>query len=217
VPVATDHTLRRLEVARAAVHSIARTGLEGATLRAVADEGGWSVGVVQYYFRNKSELLSAAVDFLAERTADKIDQQSGAPTVLSGLTEVLKQIVHEDGQRAVNSWRVWICFWAQGTNDPLLAKAVEGHARRWRERLAAIIRAGQVDGSIRRDLDPENEAAYLAAAIDGLGITSVVDREYPFHPGMVDRLVARLSSDSSELALLPEPQMSDLTAAGFHD
>ncbi len=200
MPAPTDHTVRRLEVARAAVHSIARTGLEGATLRAVADEGGWSVGVVQYYFRNKSELLTAAVDFLAERTSEKMREQAEAASVLDGLTEVFKQIILERGHRGANYWRVWICFWAQATNDPLLAKAVEGHARLWRQKLATVIRDGQADGSIQLDLDADSEAAYLAAAIDGLGISSVVDTAYRLQPDMVDRLVARLKDSPAKPA-----------------
>jgi AcrR family transcriptional regulator len=194
LPAATDHTTRRREVARAAVHSIANAGLEGATLRAVADEGGWSVGVVQHYFRNKSELLTAAVDYLAERTAVQLDEQPGSITVLERLTAVLDRSVPTTAQDGANYWRVWICFWAQATIDPRLAGAVATHAQRWRQRLAATIRAGQADGSIRTDLDADDEAAFLAAAVDGLGITAAVDAAYPYPPGMVERLVARLAT-----------------------
>jgi len=194
LPAPTDHTVRRREVARAAVHSIARTGLEGATLRAVADEGGWSVGVVQHYFRNKSELLAAAVDYLAERTAGSLDDQSGDEPVFDRLVAVLHRTLPASREPTSNYWRVWICFWAQATNDPRLATAVEAHAQLWRQRLATTIRAGQEDGSIRSDLNPDDEAAFLAAAVDGLGVTSAVDSGYPYPPGMVDRLVERLAA-----------------------
>ncbi len=194
MPAPTDHRVRRREVARAAVHSIARTGLEGATLRAVADEGGWSVGVVQHYFRNKSELLAAAVDYLAERTAGALDDQSATSPVLERLTAVLYRTLPTGREPTENYWRVWICFWAQATNDARLATAVEQHAQLWRRRLAATIRAGQIDGSIRAELNPDDEAAFLAAAVDGLGVTSAVDSGYPYPPGMVDRLVDRLAA-----------------------
>jgi AcrR family transcriptional regulator len=197
LPVATDHEIRRREVARAAVHSIASAGLEGATLRAVADEGGWSVGVVQHYFRNKSELLTAAVDYLAERTAASLDDHSGSLLVLDRLSAVLHQTVPTTPQSGANYWKVWICFWAQATVDARLAGAVATHAQLWRQRLAVTIREGQDDGSIRADLDAEDEAAFLAAAVDGLGITAAVDSAYPYPPGMVERLVARLASDDT--------------------
>ena len=192
MPAPTDHTVRRLEVARAAVHSIARTGLEGATLRAVADEGGWSVGVVQYYFRNKSELLIAAVDFLAEQTNEVMSNQTESEDVLIGLQAVLRQIVFERGRHGANYWKVWICFWAQATNDAQMAKAVGDHARLWRQRLTTVIKNGQKDGSINSSADAESEAAYLAAVIDGLGITSVVDPDCPLGADMVERMTARL-------------------------
>jgi len=195
VPAPTDHTVRRMEVARAAVHSIARTGLEGATLREVADEGGWSVGVVQYYFRNKSELLIAAVDFLADQTSELMSNRPEAENVMVSLRKVLNQIILERGRHGANYWKVWICFWAQATNDHLLAKAVEDHARLWRQRLTTVIEEGQRDGSVSPDVDAASYAAYLAAAIEGFGITSVVDPECPLGSDMIDRITARLSSD----------------------
>ena len=183
------------------MHSIARDGLEGATLRAVADEGGWSVGVVQHYFRNKSQLLAAAVDYLAEKTSATLRELSSAPSAYHQLSELLHDIIPEPGSVQAQYWRVWVCFWAQATNDPVLAKAVEEQARSWRERLAATIRAGQADGSMRADVSPEDEAAYLAAVIDGLGVTTAVDSDAPNMPHTVERLVVRLSSDDPRVSV----------------
>lgn len=203
MPAPTDHKVRQREVARAAVHSIARAGLDGATLRAVADEGGWSVGVVQHYFRNKSALLVAAVDYLAERTAGPLDDQSRTAPALDHLIEVLHRMLETSREPTENYWRVWFCFWAQATTDGLVADAVERHARLWRERLSATIRAGQADGSMRADLNADDEAAYLAAVVDGLGVTSAVDSGYLYPPGMVDRLVERLLSPDQRSSTSP--------------
>ena len=189
-----EHSVRRREVARAAVHSIADGGLDGAALRSVALKGGWSVGVVQHYYRNKSELLAAAVNYLAERSRLVLEEHAASSTELERLYRGLKQIVPEGGSGEAKYWRVWVCFWAQATNDPSLAEAVEEQARLWRECLAAIIRAGQADGSIRRGLSPEHEAAYLAAAVDGLGITAAVDPGVPRLTRAVDRLIASIST-----------------------
>jgi AcrR family transcriptional regulator len=197
LPAPTDHALRRREIARAAVHSIARDGVEGATLRAVADEGGWSVGVVQHYFRNKSELLAAAVEYLAQRTSDILAELDPTISALARLTELLHAIVPTPGSQQARYWRVWVCFWAQATNDPLLATAVEKEARLWRERLTRVILAGQADASIRSDLSAKDEAAYLAAVIDGLGVTAAADSHAPLIPGTVERLVQPLSADRS--------------------
>ena len=166
-------------------------------MRAVADEGGWSVGVVQHYFRSKSQLLAAAVDYLAERTSTALRESEGALTALDRLTHLLSEIIPQPGSSQASYWRVWVCFWAQATNDPLLAKAVEDEARSWRERLADTLRAGQADGSMRPDFSPEEEAAVLAAFIDGLGVTSAVDSEVPMLHGTVERLVNPLRKDAT--------------------
>jgi DNA-binding transcriptional regulator YbjK len=195
LPGPTNHAARRWEVARAAVHSIARDGLEGAILRAVADEGGWSVGVVQHYFRNKSELLAAAVEYLADRTSAVLTDSAAGVTALQRLTNVLDTIVPQPGSQQAKYWRVWVCFWAQATNGPVLASAVEEQAQLWRQRLTGVILAGQADGSIRDDLVAEDEAAYMAAVIDGMGVTAAGDTRAPIVPKAVERLVQPLSAE----------------------
>jgi AcrR family transcriptional regulator len=199
VPAPNDHDARRVEVARAAVHSIARDGLDGATLRAVAYEGGWSVGVVQHYFRNKSELLAAAVEYLAERTSALLSALDPTADALHKLADLVQAIVPQVGVSDARYWRVWVCFWAQATTDPLLATVVEQQAHVWRELLTEVIRAGQADGSIRRGLSPEDEGAYLAAAINGLGVMAAEDPTARALPKAVERLLQPLSADRSSV------------------
>ena len=192
---APDHDARRIEVARAAVHSIARSGLDGTALRAVADEGGWSVGVVQHYFRTKTELLVAAVEYLAERSyilAQSLDKTEDS---LQQLSDFIYAIVPQLGESEGRYWRVWTCFWAQATTDPILAVAVEYQAQRWRELFAMMIRRGQADDSMRSNLSPEDEGAYLAAAISGLGVMAAADSSAATIPQAITRLLQPLCAD----------------------
>jgi AcrR family transcriptional regulator len=193
VSASIDQAFRRREVARAAFHSIARDGLDGATLRAVADEGGWSVGVVQHYFRNKSQLLVATMDFLAESWAS-LGVENGS-TALQRLRNTLNGIVPGRRNQQAKYWRVWVCFWAQATTDDVLASALEMHEKEWRGRLAATIKAGQADGSIRPDISPDDHAAYVAAVVCGLGVIPAVVPSAPPIDGVVDRLIDELSNE----------------------
>lgn len=195
MPAPSDHADRRVEVARAAVHSIAERGLEGATLRAVADQGGWSVGVVQHYFRNKSELLSAAADYLADRTTALLHTLDSQNDAFLRLADLLSAIVPQLGVSQARYWRVWICFWAEATKDPHLAATVEKQARLWRELFTGIVKEGQADGSMRAELSAEDEGAYLAAAVSGLGVTAAGDSHARAIPKVVERLLQPLSAD----------------------
>ncbi|HEY1970253.1 MAG TPA: TetR family transcriptional regulator, partial [Pseudonocardia sp.] len=51
---------RHGEIVDATVRVLARDGLSGASLRAIAREIGYTTGVVMHYFRGKEELLVAA-------------------------------------------------------------------------------------------------------------------------------------------------------------
>jgi AcrR family transcriptional regulator len=198
MPAPTDHPARRREIARDAVHSIARSGWDGATLRSVADEGGWSVGVVQHYFRNKSQVLVAAVDYLVSATYAAADGE--AVDGLDWLKQFARNVVPHHGHRS-EYWRVWICFWAQAQTDSSLRDAVAAVTEDFQRRLEVAIRRAQEERSVRADIDPVGEAAFLAAAVIGLGITSCLDPSNPPSEHMVDRLLARLVPQDASTAL----------------
>ena len=50
MPKVVDHDERREDVAEAAWRVIGRDGLEGATLREISREAGFTTGVIQHYF-----------------------------------------------------------------------------------------------------------------------------------------------------------------------
>ena len=62
VPKVVDHEQRRAELGAAVRRLVARSGVEGATVRAVAREAGWSMGALRYYFGTQDELLDFALE-----------------------------------------------------------------------------------------------------------------------------------------------------------
>ena len=61
MPKIVDHDVQRVKFAEAAMRLIARLGLEGVTMRAVAAEAGLSYGSLFHYFDSKDELLMHAI------------------------------------------------------------------------------------------------------------------------------------------------------------
>lgn len=54
MPKVVDHERRREDLARAVWAVVARAGVDGATVRAVATEAGWSIGALRYYFATQA-------------------------------------------------------------------------------------------------------------------------------------------------------------------
>jgi AcrR family transcriptional regulator len=192
-----ESVLHFMSAHEGAIYSIARSGWDGATLRSVADEGGWSVGIVQHYFRRKSDVLSAAVHYLMEATYTAASHDGESSGALDWLRTFLETVTPHPGGRS-EYWRVWICFWAQAQNDPSLAQAVMGVTQDFRQRLETVLRAAQEQGSIRADIDPQGEAALLAAAVMGLGIMPCLDPSFRESNTMVDRILSPLIGGSPD-------------------
>ena len=57
MPRIVDVDQRRMELAAAAARVIARAGVDGASMREIANEAGWTTGTLVHYFANKHELL----------------------------------------------------------------------------------------------------------------------------------------------------------------
>ena len=58
MPKIVDQPRRRREVIEATFQVISQVGLEGATLRAIAEQAGFSTGVIGHYFSSKHDLLA---------------------------------------------------------------------------------------------------------------------------------------------------------------
>jgi len=75
MPKVVNADQRRVELADAAARVIARNGIDGASLREVAAEAGWTTGALVHYFANKRELLAftlqASLDQRRSRHADR--------------------------------------------------------------------------------------------------------------------------------------------------
>ena len=85
MPKDVDHPARRRELADAACRVIARNGLSGTTLAHVAEESGWSIGSIRYYFPNKDELIASALWRVGERVDERIERRTGGGMTMNDL------------------------------------------------------------------------------------------------------------------------------------
>jgi AcrR family transcriptional regulator len=172
VPKEVDHPARRRELADAACRVIARNGLAGTTLAHVAEESGWSIGSIRYYFPNKDELVASALWRVGERVDQRIrDRTAGGMTVKDLRTAAVELLPLDDDRR--EDALVYLAFIAQAAVVPELAEAAEGAAQRLQEPLAARIAYAARAGELSAHLDAEHEAARLRVLLDGLRLQLV--------------------------------------------
>jgi len=172
MPKEVDHAARRRELADAACRVIARNGLEATTLADVAEESGWSIGSIRYYFPNKDELVASALWRVGERVDQRIrDRTAGGMTVKDLRTAAVELLPLDDVRR--EDALVYLAFIAQAAVVPELADAAEGAAQRLQEPLAARIAHAARAGELRAHLDAEHEAARLRVLLDGLRLQLV--------------------------------------------
>jgi AcrR family transcriptional regulator len=172
VPKEVDHDARRRELADAAIRVIARHGLSATTLAHVADESGWSIGSIRYYFPNKDELIASALWRVGERVDERIRRRTAGGMSVADLRAAAAELLPLDPighEEAV----VHLAFLAQAAVEPALADAAEDAARRLQEPLAARIAHAVQAGELAPHLDAAHEATRLRVLLDGLRLQLV--------------------------------------------
>ena len=169
MPKIVDHDVRRRELAQAAVRVIARNGLQGATTRAVAEESGWTTGVLKHYFVDKDDVLRHA---LHELEAVNIDRFRDAEAEATGY-EALRAAITATLDNDLGHTQVWIAFIGRAATDPVIGEEMRRGSAAWQRRWAKLVRRGQADGSITADVGADEMAIELWALVSGLRIAQL--------------------------------------------
>jgi AcrR family transcriptional regulator len=167
MPKRVDAGLRRAEIAALVVDVIQREGAASATVRRVSESGGFSIGVITHYFRDKDELIACAFDWLAERSFAELHALlAQAEPGLPRLRAALEFMVPLRGERSFPA--VWLSLWSGAMHSHGLADVHRRYYARWRR----ILRQCLVEAARRGDIDPPPVMAdavdLLAAGVDGL-------------------------------------------------
>jgi AcrR family transcriptional regulator len=183
MPARIDPEQRRQQVIEAAFRLVVEEGVEGVSLRKVADESGLNIGSVRHYFDGHSDLLSAA----AEEAGDRMGRRLSAhPTeglrgltgeaALDALQALVETVMPIDAARRDEAIVVVELVMASRTK-PIFATM----SMRMASDLGAVLReALDVLGVAESDV----AAAQLAAVIGGLTTDAVT----PHGALSIDRL-----------------------------
>ncbi|WP_280508577.1 TetR/AcrR family transcriptional regulator [Nocardia flavorosea] len=186
MPKVVDHAQRRAELARAVWAVIGREGIEGATVRRVAEEAGVSVGGLRHYFDSQQGLLRFAAEAMAGSVQARVAEHLRAdlPDVERARL-ILEEFLPLDEPRSVEV-DVWLACLVRSRFDASFdeLRRISGVGERHLCRLAlAYCRGVAPPGDIGQRLDTgllEQQAERLHLFMDGLTLQAAMyPTEFP--------------------------------------
>ncbi len=167
----------RKQLMDAAIDCFARLGYQGTTIDRIARDAGVTKGALYYHFKDKEELLFAAVK---DRVGEFEQQVLAEVTPDQDPMEALRHVVDVCFRHATmsNHRRFIITLMVEALDtNPRLSAEFRSILRRMRVFLGRIVRQGQQRGALRADVSPEAAAASIAGAIMGAEIQHYQDPE----------------------------------------
>ncbi len=164
---------RQREIVHAAWQLVAAHGVDAVRIQDIAAKVGTSTGTIHYYFREREDVLAAALEFSTKRFARR--RASEVPDDVPYLDRIFALIETQlVGETTRNEWAVWMELWAEGTRRQRFADLNREVYVQWRALVAEQVRSGQEAGEFLEDVDPHDFATDLIALMDGLGIQTTL-------------------------------------------
>jgi AcrR family transcriptional regulator len=191
VPKIVDHDERRADLARAAVKVIDREGIEGATLREIAKEAGYSTGIIGHYFGSRNDVLVAALGYCMASATGRMASVGEAHRGLKSVHEMAAELLPLDRTRSREN-RIWLLYGAEALIARRLRKEYQAHDGRLRALLRGALEQAIEDGELDQSIDAELEANRLLALNDGISLQALFDRDYWTDARQVDAMDVHL-------------------------
>jgi len=177
MPVFVDREERRRQVVAVASRLIADAGLEGVTVRDVAEAAQCSTAIVSHYFRNKRELLFLTYNSSIEVATERCDVALAAAD--GDLKAYVAELMPLDEERLIE-WKIWLAFWARAIADPEIAEIQRQCVLNTRGNILRVMEDLEATGLLRPGLDLAGESRQLLSMLIGMAVQVVFDaRDWP--------------------------------------
>lgn len=164
---AENREYRRASLLQAAIITVARYDIEGATVERICSEAGASRGLIAHYFDSKETLLLAALENWFN-TALGIKTHIAQDTSLSA-EERIREIAYSSVSPPTYSWEIaaaWQAFTNASRHNPAYAKPIRNASRYATKLIAPLFSQAADDLGI--ELDAKDAAMGLYILDDGL-------------------------------------------------
>jgi AcrR family transcriptional regulator len=173
MPKVVNHKDRRENVAEATWRVIAKQGIETTTIREIAREADCSTGMLQYYFKNKDELVLYALQLAVLRMGGRMWKRGEE----SAGTQLLRNVVIEslplDEERRLE-WQILAVFYGRAATNISMAEECDLWYTDYRSLLRGLISNGKRDGQYRMEIDAAAEADAIISLVVGIGVLTTI-------------------------------------------
>jgi len=164
----------RGKLLKAAIRRFSRYGYDATGVAEICEAAGVSKGAFYHHFPHKQAIFLELLEhWLADldRQLEVIWQEApGVPAALEHMAHTAPAIF----RTARGQLPLFLEFWAQASRDPVVKKATIAPYRRYCKFFAALIRAGQAEGSLR-PVDADLAGQTLVSLAVGLLLQGLLD------------------------------------------
>jgi AcrR family transcriptional regulator len=180
MPKIVDWDERRDEILSATWRVIARDGIAGATIRAIAKEANCSRGILGHYFDDKADILGSALVHSHRRVGARMTSAASGLTGLAALRAVMLEALPLDDRRDLEA-QIEISFWGRALGNGAMRELQHTEFDRLCGRLRSHLTEAANLGELADGLDLGLATHQLVVLIDGLSAERVLyqDRVTP--------------------------------------
>ncbi len=169
----------REKIIESGVRTMHERGFAGAGIREITSEAGVPQGCFTNHFRSKEAFGVAVLDRYHDRTQAIMEATLRDPT--RAPVERLRAYFDAVSEKlAASGWRYGCLVGNLSLEAPEQSETLRGHlvevCSALTRSFAEVVRAGQAEGGIRRDLDADDIATFLLSSWEGAMMRMKVDR-----------------------------------------
>jgi AcrR family transcriptional regulator len=159
---------RREAIVLAAVDCLAEHGYRGTTMRTIAQAVGLTKGGLYPYFDSKDAILVAVAERFLARVAEMLAPRPGvgAAEQLATYLDEFAERIHDE--RSAVTRRAVLDLWLSAGDNPVVRAQIEHRFQVLMAGVTELVRRGQDEGTLRRDVQPEHVAGLVLAVRDGI-------------------------------------------------
>jgi AcrR family transcriptional regulator len=190
-PAPARASATRARLIEAAAELIAEEGYDRAGVQAIARRAGLTNGAIYANFRDKAELLAAAIEVKLNHLLGTIDQARHAGGQSVSILELLgRTLALETSDR---DRRLLVEAWSAARRDPEVGVLVRSLQARADAAVAGLVEQAKAEGDVAADVDPEAVARFGSALSIGYHVLHTAGMADP-HDAEWVRLMTRVVS-----------------------
>jgi AcrR family transcriptional regulator len=191
---------RQAEILQHTAKVIVASGVAGCTLAAVAEESGFSIGMLQHHFRTRDRLINAC---LYRQYVDAHDRYFALATSSASSTERLCALLDytSEGETEIGDvWGFWIEVTAAARLDASLREGVNEQATPWLQQFEMTFAQVIAEAAPDALCTAAELANMLVGMADGLAIHAM-NGTYDMDPPRMRRLLYRFTEGMLQIQL----------------